>query len=170
MQLKLIGSICIIAGCGGFGLLLALQQTRRIGLLRNLISIINSMECELSYRGSPLPHLCRISAQQNQGKIREVFLSLADEMESQVAPDPERCMAAALVKTGNWDTVLKDVLIELGANLGRFDMEGQLRGLEKTRETCSQLLNGLMENKNSRLRSYQTLGFCAGAAIAILLI
>jgi len=59
---------------------------------------------------------------------------------------------------------------ELGGNLGRFDIPGQLRGLENTRKECCDKLQMLTQNNDSRLRSYQTLGLCAGAALAILLV
>ena len=55
-------------------------------------------------------------------------------------------------------------------NLGKFDMSGQLRGLENARNVCRENLELLMYNKDRRLRSYQTLGLCAGAAVAILFV
>ena len=58
----------------------------------------------------------------------------------------------------------------LGRSLGRFDLEGQLRGLESVRQVCRHGLETLAQNSAIRNRSYQTLGLCAGAALAILFI
>ena len=58
----------------------------------------------------------------------------------------------------------------MGSSLGRFDMEGQIKGLEAVRGFCRRELEGLSQNRDSRLRSYQTLGLCAGAALAILFV
>ena len=75
-----------------------------------------------------------------------------------------------LDKLGATETAWGTILLELGKNLGNFDMAGQLQGLEYARTLCRENLEKLMHNKESRLRSYQTLGLCAGAAIAILFV
>ena len=54
--------------------------------------------------------------------------------------------------------------------IGRFDLEGQLQGLESVRVYCRDQLDNLAKDRDVRLRSYQTLGLCAGAALAILFV
>jgi len=54
--------------------------------------------------------------------------------------------------------------------LGRFDLPGQLEGIQAVRKRCEESLESIRKNRNERLRSYQTLGVCAGAALAIILI
>ena len=49
-------------------------------------------------------------------------------------------------------------------------MAGQLLGLEEQRRRCNAELEKLNAGKEDRLRSYQTLGLCAGAALVILFI
>ena len=61
-------------------------------------------------------------------------------------------------------------LKQLGACLGRFDLEGQVQGLEAVRCQCRQDLARLQENGPQRMRNYQILALCAGAALAILFI
>ena len=102
--------------------------------------------------------------------IQEIFFSLATELESQIAPDPERCMASVLGRSKDLEEVVSEALMELGSNLGKFDLEGQLLGLNQTKAFCKDRLNELTQNKTQRLRSYQTLGLCAGAAIVILFV
>lgn len=170
MSVKWIGAFCIIASCGGCGFLMAWRYLAKIRLLQNLINALDYMECELQYRSTPLPRLCRQAGQMSQGKIQEVFLMLADELDAQISPDAQRCMAAVLERCGDMEKTLYDILLTLGTSLGRFDMQGQLRGLEHARKTCRSELILLTENKSNRIRSYQTLGLCAGAAIAILFV
>ena len=57
----------------------------------------------------------------------------------------------------------------LGQTLGRFDLTGQLTCMERCRQSCMGQLEVLEHQQSQRLRSYQTLGFCAGEALAILL-
>lgn len=168
MSYKWIGAVLIIVSCGGFGFSIAAMQLREERSLRQLISALDYMECELQYRLTPLPDLCRETGSEASGCIREVFLTLARELESQVAPDVFSCMSAALSGMQHIPSSTLDALTQLGQTLGRFDLPGQLKGLESVRSACRLRLSELTANKEPRLRSYQTLGLCAGTALAIL--
>ena len=170
MSLKFIGVLCVVAGCGGCGFLMASQHMMRIRSLRNIATALEYMECELQYRCTPLPQLCRQVGQRSQGHVQKLFTMLAEELEAQISPDVERCMALVLDRLGYIDGTLEEIARELGLNFGKFDIPGQLRGLESIRLICHEKLDYLTQNNDSRLRSYQTLGLCAGAALAILLV
>ncbi len=58
----------------------------------------------------------------------------------------------------------------LSYSLGKFDLEGQLQGLEAAKADCQRRLQNMEQGKESRLRSYRALGLCGGAALAILLL
>lgn len=170
MSVKLIGIILIIGSCGAFGFSLASSHRREEKCLRQLIAALDYMACELQYRLTPLPSLCRQAACESCGVIRQVLTDFTEELEDQVSPNVSSCMSAALRRSRDVPSVTKECLTVLGQSLGRFDLEGQLRGLESIRQTCRHKLEGLETNKEVRLRSYQTLGLCVGAALAILLI
>ena len=170
MSYKWIGAILIIVSCGGFGLSLARSHRREESTLRQLISALDLMECELQYRLTPLPELCRQAGMESQGSIRTVLLGLSQELDAQIAPDVAICMHAVLSRVKDMPLRTAEVLDKLGNSLGRFDLMGQLKGLEAIRSDCRRTLEELSYNKDQRLRSYQTLGFCAGAALAILLV
>ena len=170
MSLKVIGSILIITACGGFGFKIAATHVKEVKTLRQLIAILDYMECELQYRLTPLPALCRQAAGEGNGVLQKTFLQLAIELEDQVSPDVERCMTAALNQVNDIPRLTFHGLDMLGKTLGRFDLNGQLKGLEAVRQECRRNLEHLSKNQDVRLRSYQTLGLCAGAAMAILLI
>ena len=170
MNLKLVGSICVIACCGSIGFMSALQYRKRIKFLSILSSMIEYMECELRFRCTPLPELCRQAGICGSGDIYRIFIELADELDTQISPEVNLSMRAVLEKHNDLDFMETDMLMTLGRTLGRFDLAGQLEGLENAKNICQAKLEQLMCNKESRLRSYQTLGLCAGAAVAILLV
>ncbi len=170
MILKLLGAIFVIAGCGVFGFYLAAGHRRQEAALRQLISVLDYMECELQYRLTPLPELCRQAARECSGVLKHAFLELSRELEDQIAPDVQRCMTAALSKCPDMPSRTLEALQLLGRSLGRFDIDGQLKGLEAVRQECRRSLGQLAQNREYRIRSYQTLGICAGAALAILFI
>lgn len=170
MTVKLIGIILIIGGCGAFGFSLASAHRKEARCLRQLIAVLDYMACELQYRLTPLPSLCRQAAAESGGVIRQVLSGFTEELEDQISPDVSKCMQASLRKARDVPPMTRECLSALGQSLGRFDLEGQLRGLEAVRQISRSKLEGLEANKDVRLRSYQTLSLCAGAALAILLI
>lgn len=167
---KLIGAILVICGCGGLGFSIAMSFKREEAALRQLIGALDFMECELQYHLTPLPELCRQAGRENRGAVHQVLSALARELECQISPDVHSCMHAALVCCPEVPKRVRKAFEIMGTSLGRFDMEGQVKGLESVRAFCRRELEGMSANRDSRLRSYQTLGICAGAALAILFV
>lgn len=168
MNVKLVGAALIIAGCGGVGFSMAAAHRREEKALRQLIRALDYMGCELQYRLTPLPELCRCAAAESGGAVSQALVNLASELEAQVAPDAASCMNAALSKIQHLPQAARKNLLALGSSLGQFDLQGQLTGLEAARKQCRRELDELSKNRDVRLRSYQTLGLCAGSALAIL--
>lgn len=158
----------IIAACGAVGFSMAASHRREEAALRQLIRGLDYMGCELQYRLTALPELCRNAAAESAGEVSRVLLYLATELDGQIAPDAASCMNAALAKARRLPKLAEKNLRLLGSSLGRFDLQGQLSGLEETRRQCRRELEELSRNRDVRLRSYQTLGLCAGSALAIL--
>lgn len=168
MSLQWMGAVLIVAGCGGVGFLMALADKREYDSILQLIQALDFMTCELSYRMTPLPELCRRAADRCRGSVCAVFRKLAEELERQIAPDAASCMRSAIVNCPDIPLKTAELLIQLGQSLGQFDLQGQLMGLQGLKEACELARKGMEQDRPQRLRSYQTLGLCAGAAIAIL--
>lgn len=169
MIIKCIGALCIVIACIGFGILISTFHKQETNSLKGLISALDYMECELQYRMTALPDLCRKTASECDGNLRRVFLFLSNELEDQISPDVGRCMRSALDKINDIPKQTLQCLLILGDSLGRFDLNGQLKSLESVRIECRERLKHLNEKSEKNLRSYQTLGICAGAALVILL-
>lgn len=170
MSIKIFGAFCIIAACGTCGFSMAAQHLRKIRRMNYLLSAVEYMMCELQCRCTPLPQLCRQAGLMCQGKVKQVFLMLSDELDAQISPNVHCCMEVVIAKIGELERPLKEAFAELGRNLGKFDLTGQLQGLQRTQKKCEEILQQLVSDKDSKLRSYQTLGLCAGAAIAIIFV
>ena len=170
MYIRIIGAVLIVLSTSSVGIYMVSSHKREENAIRQLINVLNFMECELQYRLTPLPELCRLAAAENQGIVCDLMLALADEMDRQISPDAGSCMTAALAKYHSFPQRAKRILLRLGGSLGRFDLSGQLKGLESARQLCRKELELLSSNRNERLRSYQTLAVCAGIALVILLV
>ena len=170
MGYKWIGAILIVASCSGCGFAIAAGKRREEGLLFQLMEILQFMEADLRFRLTPLPELCRMAAGEEKGILHTVFLNLYRELSCQKLPDAGSCMYAALRRSGEIPARVRRLLVQLGHTLGRFDLPGQLQGIQAVRKRCEESLASVQKNRDDRLRSYQTLGICAGAALAIILI
>lgn len=166
-MVRIIGACCIFAGCGGFGFSMAAASRREEGELRQLLAALEYMSCELSYRMTPLSVLCRTAAEGSGGTVRAFLTELARELDKQNAPDVQVCVYDVLGRLQP-TSLLRRQLQQIGATLGRFDLPGQLRGLESAIRSTEEALRQLRDGAADRRRSYQTLGLCAGAAMAIL--
>ena len=169
-MMRWIGAVLILTGCGGFGFSLAAEHHRRERLVHQLLRGLKIMQWELQYRLTPLPELCRIGAKQAGGVPGQVLLQLAQIMEQQLYPDVSSCMQEVLTRQDGLPRSVRMLFRQLGTSLGRYDLPGQLEGLEAVYEGCKEEIRLMAQNREQRLRSYRTLGLCAGAALAIILV
>lgn len=170
MSIRIVGAILIIAVCGGFGFRLAAAHRMDLLYLRNLISVLDYMECELTYRLTPLPKLCRQAATEHPKTLGPFFLHLADTIDSQICADVSICVNAVLEDYPSLPHGTAQCLRILGSTLGSYDLDGQVKGLQAVRAESRRIYESLDTNKDARLRSYRVLGICTGAALTIVLI
>lgn len=168
MILKWIGALLVVVGCGGFGFAMAAAYRREEQLLSQLVKSLEIMECELEYRVTPLPSLFHKLSEQSSDPLKAVFQNLAQEMEEQISPDAKCCMDVVLSKTNDLPKSVQSALVTLGESLGRFDLDGQIKEIAAVKLVCVSDLEVLRAQRDNRVRSYQTLGLCAGAALVIL--
>ena len=169
MNFKILGAMLIILSGGGFGFIMAASYKKEVKILRELDQIIKYMISELQYRQLPLPELCKNASAQAEGPIGKFFINFAEEMEAQILPDVQQCIQAALTKSPLLPRIVCELLDVLGANLGKFDLDGQISGLEWVELECKRTLEKMTVNQELKRRNYQTLGLCVGAALAILI-
>ena len=170
MTLKLIGAILIVLSCSGFGFYIAATHKKEVTCLQKLVAIIEFMEWELECRLTPLPQLCMYVAERTRFSYSAVFTDLAQELGCQIAPDVATCMRSVLASQRDIPRFTCKYLEMLGDSLGEYNIDGQLKSLVSLRLYISKKLDELTENQKQRLHCYQTLGVCAGAALAILFI
>ena len=170
MMLRWVGALLVIAGCGGLGFSMGMYYKRQEHCLRQLIKSLDIFSCDLAYRLTPLPEICRSAATTIGGSVGKVFMHLAVELDSQICPDAACCMEAALNTVCDLPQCCRTYLHQLGQTLGQFDVTGQLSELSAVKADCQEKLDLIRADRDVRIRNYQTLGLCAGVALAILLI
>ena len=170
MNGKLIGAVLIVLSCGGFGFTMAASFRKEETALRQLIGALDYMQCELQFHLTPLPELCRKAGEEHRGIVGDFLVALSEELAGQTSAEVSGCMESVFRRFETLPVRIRKPLELLSASLGRFDAAGQISGLEAVRSHCRLELDSMAQNRENRLRSYQTLGLCAGAAIAILFV
>lgn len=160
----------IVIGCSGMGWKIASAYRKEVNTLRAFISSLDYMECELKYRKSPLPALIKEMANETKGVLSKFYQVFANELEGQVCPSIDTCVRVAVTKIADLPIQTSQMVVRWGQSLGRFDLDGQLLGLHAVRAEAQQKLNILQANQDVRIKSYRTIGVCAGIAMAILFI
>lgn len=170
MNYRIIGALLVVLSSSAVGFSIAASHRKEANALMQLIRGLEFMSCELEYKLTALPELCRLTSMQVSGPVRDLFEDLEKELTMQISADAGCCMEAVLQKADKLPQTVKNELRLLGKSLGRFDLQGQLSGIASVMELCRRDLEGLLCNQDVRLRSYRTLGICAGVALVILFI
>lgn len=168
-MIRYYGALLLIAGCSGFGYSMVISHRREVSMLRHLIYALQDMEWELKYHLTELPDLCQIAADRVKGPLKEIFSTLSGRLKRNEVTDISGSLNAILWNTHLPKRVRKNLRL-LGNSLGKYDLDGQIQGLEMIRQQCRKDLNELEEGSRQRLQNYQTLAFCTGLALAILFI
>ena len=61
------------------------------------------------------------------------------------------------------------ILLELAARLGKYDLESQLQGIDLAALRLGEELGRAEQERSTKSKTYQTLGICTVLAVAILL-
>ena len=170
MIVRILGSVLILIGCSGFGVMISLAYKREEEMLRQMIHSMDYIQCELQFHMTPLPDLCIQASNGCKGRISKFWKALSQELFMASSPDVAECVAAVREITGPYPSQVDKVLDMLSASLGQFDAQGQIHSLEAAREHCRAALEAMGDNRENKLRSYQTLGICTGVALVILLV
>lgn len=170
MWVRLAGAIATVSACSCFGFAVASDYRRRIRMLRDFLTCLQEMTLCLQQDVTPLPELVKRAGSLGRGRVFKVMDSLSAYLSSGACADVPGCMRLALQAVPVEDTYIHRLFTELGRNLGRFDLPGQVQGLTSLSEITTSALQKLEQEQTSAVRVYRTLGIFGGMALAVLMI
>ena len=168
MVQKLIGAGCVFVACGAAGFGVAASVKKEEKLLLQTKRLLEKMESELSCRVTSLPELC-LCVVGCGSELEQLYGDVSRLLQLKQFPDASCCMEQGLRLQKYLPKSVAKIHRMLGETMGRYDLPGQLDELSAVKEACLDELNSLRQNMSQKVRSYRTLGLCAGAALAILL-
>ena len=169
--MKIAGAILLLCAFVFAGSCVVKEKRSRIRSLRDLCCALEIMEGELSLRDSALPELCSYLSVHAAGEAQRLFSTLLGMLpllgEQSFSSLWDKASAGCSGALRERD---RDSLHSLGAVLGRYDVEIQLRQLR----TCKSIFQKSREEAeyNYPMERRLWLGLCssAGALFAILLL
>ena len=170
MVIKLCGVIMLLFGGVWFGLSAKRTLGMRVRTLRSLIECLELIEWELTTNMPPMEHLlCEIAGQASAPAAR-FFSDCAKGLDRNDQTMAEIWRAAAEETLKPLKAEDLEVLLPVGAVLGRYDVDSQINSVKAARD---RLANNLMDSINEKRRLgrlYSTLGAAAGLFFAIVLL
>lgn len=172
MIAKWFGALLILGGASAAGFGASLHVKRTYAQLHQLRRALELMKCELCYTMTKLPQLMQVVADATQGGISRLFSRISEKLRECSSAPTEELVQQAICETPSLSLPpeILSGLHELGATLGRYDLDGQLRLLELLLTQIAQLADTADAERRARCRSYEVLGICTGLALIILMV
>lgn len=167
-MVKTIGILMVILGASGTGFSMAFSVRQNVSLVQQLLSTMEVMKNEISYRRTPLPELMRLLELQCRGCAAEFFGRLATDLSQRQERSVDIIVRRQVAAVRAFPPAVRQILLQLGSGLGQYDTEGQLRSIDLAILRLRTLLDQYRSKQQTRIKSYCTLGICGGLAIAIL--
>jgi len=165
-----VGAILLLTASISLGFGAAEGLKVRVRELKLLINSLEIMERELKAHLTPLPQLLEMASSTAKQSVKEFYFLCKSGLDKQNGRSfcSLWCDAAEAAQLRISEQDLQ-VLMELGAVLGRYDAVGQCRALMETREKLSSALSEAEIQKNKMGSVYTTLGIASGAILSIVL-
>ena len=168
--MKWIGALLVFVSCAALGFIKAFCYRTEERYLSDWIRILDHIHCELEYRLSPLPQICQSASEMTFGCLKVLLQRLSSSLNAQVSADAGQCLRMAIAQADEIPISLQKQLMVLSESIGCYDLDGQLLQIAAARKECADALQQIRTQGKERIRNCQTLGICAGAGLAILLL
>ena len=170
---KLGGTLCILAGCIGWGCSRISEEKCRIRHLRELIRIIKRIQTEISYGKHTLPEICLILAECSDVSYRPYFqrifeqvgrengASLTQAWEQQIG----LCLREAPLSEEE-----KRVLKDIPQSLGLLEEKQQAESIGQSMELLVRTCTKAEENYENKSKMIFSISLLTGIFLTILVL
>lgn len=167
------GILClvIVAACGTLGMFKSQTYSQRVNELNHLRDMLHMLQTEISYMKDPLPIIFERMGNYKNNIASEILKNSSIFMKDN--QNMQYCWTEA-VDMAVMNSCLTDedkaVIYDLGIQLGKSSVKGQLDLLKMADEKILIQLKEAEYNKNSKGKMYAGMGFSIGIVVAILFI
>lgn len=170
-MIRWLGFILVISGAAATGILMASDVKNTLKLYRQTLPALAYMKSEIEFHLTPLDKILLHLAKSQPKNIASGFGRLHDRM--QTRPGVNLGMHASFAFTdekNSYPAEWKTIMTNMFHLLGKQDVLAQIRAIELAEQNLNAAIDRLHSEKKERCRTYRTFGFCAGLAVAVILI
>lgn len=161
---KIIGSILIISASFLIGYLKSKNLYSRRDFLKSFIVFLNSLATNIRYNSADIFTLVSMSA-------RDDNISYISIEENDIPFDMQwKEKISSLPSSLSLNNSDKELLYEFGYELGKTDIDGQLKHIELYKNLFNKQLSSAEEDIIKKSKLYKTMGLFAGVSTALMII
>lgn len=172
-MLKLLGSICILAGCIGWGGSKIREEKERIQNLRELIRTIKRIQNEISYGKHTLPEICLILSEYSRTPYQECFRRIYEQNRQQEDICLEQIWEQELtqgLRSACLQEEEKEILKNLPRNLGIQEEKYQAESIGQSLDLLIRKCRQSEDAYESKSRVIFSLSILTGMFLMIMLL
>lgn len=173
MWIKAIGALMIIIAGFSLGFVAAFRYNERPRQIRQLQSCLASLKTYINYTVMPLPEALAASCDGINGPVRDFFCCSASLMEQNGMITPQQAFTEAITLFKGQLLLVQpetDLLVTLGANLGKVNCEEQEKYLDMILQQLVNIENEAVRTRDENVKMCRYLGICGGLLIVIVLV
>lgn len=163
---KIIGGGLLICACFAYGCCMSKNLYMRRNFIKSFIVFLSALSTNIRYNSDDIFTLVSISARSKE------LSSLKIEDDNPNVPFgiiwEERIKSISKVYSLTKED--KELLIEFGSQLGKTDIDGQLKHIELYKAVFKKQLANSEEAIIKKSKLYKTMGFFVGTAAALMMI
>ena len=166
LVLKIIGSFMLVGASFSVGCIFSKNLYRRRDFLKSFIVFLSSLSTHIRYDPSDIFTLVSMCANTDE-------LSCFDFDDKHFLKPFDELWIEKVKSVPNSYSLTKDdkqLLFEFGTNLGKTDVEGQIKHIELYKISFAKQLSQSEEAIVKKSKLYKTMGFFVGTAAALIMI
>ena len=171
-MLRFMGALCVLAGAGGFGFMMARGLADRVANLQRVTIALQHLESEITFAALPLAMALHEAARAAGGAVGDFLRDVSAEISRQ-GGEPLAQVWRRLLLSHQAEMLLAPdeaaVLAQLGMVLGGSDREDQRKHLVSAQASFIRFYETTAAKADKAKRVWQYLGFALGAMAVIIL-
>lgn len=170
-MLRFVGVLLLCLGGTLIGLGGAKGLKSRVDTLLSFLSGLSLMEAEMQFHLTPMPELLKKLSRDVDGPAKAFFFQCKEALwQLEDTPLSVIWRKNLHIEALTLEEEDRQVLEQLGAVLGQYDLDGQMRAIGSARLRLEECLEKANARRTSLGRVYSALGMAAGILSVLLLI
>ena len=169
MYLKFVGGCLVCAASGYVGFSAGARLGKRVQALGQLIKALEFMQNQITYICQPMAQIIESLENTAQGTARELFGALGRRMGELGRTDFSSLWRECVSGLEGINQNDKNILIELGQGLGRYDAEIEAKNIATAIAGLEFNLEAAGQEHKKYAKMYRGFGLAFGLFVAILL-